>query len=160
MKTILFDLEETLIRSWDDPELLHRENPQLLPWIRQQGTFRAGLLSMAVWDFKDLVAFNTRPHMRLFIEEQFGFEFDDQLIFLEHHILNMARKQLLMPFLERDDLGSFLRKKEFAELIWNHRFKIPNHELILLDDTVDNLTIVDRDIENCQLTLANPKRFS
>ena len=160
MRTILFDLEETLIRDWfEDPSLKHVDNPNLIPWIEQQKPFEAGLLSMAVWDERDLAVFNNRSNLRPFIEKTFKFKFKDDLIFLEKDVLDLARKQTCIPFLDRESFGDFFKKKEMMELIWKDRFLSSNSELILLDDTVMDLEIKASKINNCVLRLINPNHI-
>lgn len=153
-KTILFDLELTLIESWEDPTLLDEKIPGLMPWIKRQGAFKAGLLSFAVWDEKDLKKFN--KNLRNPLEEHFGFQFDDSLIFLRDTMLEKTRIWERMPFLSTDDFSDFFKKRKAVEDLWLHEFQFPNTELILLDDTVPNLTVQANDLDHCRLTLVNP----
>ena len=156
--TILFDLEKTLIedldgRGWKSAVLLTEQNPHLQSWIDRQKPFRAGLLSFAVWDDDDLAGFNA--HLRPFLEERLGFVFDDELMLTKQNLLAKTRLWENMPFLDASDFDDFFRKRVSVENIWLHEFQKPDHTLILLDDTVPNLTTTS-DVPGCVLKMIDP----
>ena len=151
---IFFDLELTLIEDWSNPLLQHHANPALIPWIKQQGDFKAGLLSFAVWNERDLTVFNRT--LRKDIEDVFGFSFDDGLMLIKDQLLAKTRTWEKMPFLSADDFSDFFNKRKAMEDLWLHEFQQPNTRVILLDDTVPNFTISSDEVDNCHLQLVNP----
>lgn len=154
---VLFDLEETLIEDWSNPILLIDQIPRLTRWINKHKPFRAGLLSMAVWEDRDVAKFNRR--LRPFIEETFGFTFEDELIFTRDRLLEWTRETLKMPFLDADDFTAFNKKPEMIMEVWR-RIRKPRQRLVFLDDTVENLTIIANDVVDCTLVMVDPKSES
>lgn len=155
---VLLDLEQTLIEDWSNPVLQHEANPSLLPWFKSLGDFQAGLLSFAVWNEEDLKVFNR--NLREPLEQTFGFQFQNDLIFLKDDLLTRFRIWLNMPFLDQSDFSDFFNKRRSMEDLWLHEFQQPHTRLILLDDTVPNITLHSDDVENCQLQLINPLSVS
>jgi hypothetical protein len=159
MNTILLlDLDNTIIWDWtDNPRLMCSRFPILKEWVISQlgHNTRVGLLSWAVWDSKDLKTFN-EDGIRQDIEMTHGFKFDDSLIFPLDDILAMFHKWLKMPFLSRNDLTKFVKKRQMVEEMWLRMWNQPNTKVILFDDTVPNLTLWHNDVENCSLELVDP----
>lgn len=152
-KIILFDLENTLINAWDDPRPMEVMIPLIPEWIHNEKPFKAGLFSFAVWHDKDLNTFNNK--MREDVERVFDIEFDDDLIFLRDELLSTFRNILHMPFLDSDDLHSFFNKSMIVQQLWEHEWvhKFEETELILLDDTVHDMTMK---CNKSTLRLVNP----
>lgn len=154
---ILFDLEETLIDDWSLRNLLHEDNIHLQPWINQQGTFRTGLLSFAVWDDNDVEVFN--KELRGCLEHTFNITFDDQLIFTKNILLEHIRVWDKKPFLSACDFDDFFNKRQMIEMVWLHMFQQPNTHLMLLDDTVPDVHMTSLNVPECHLTMVNPKNL-
>ena len=153
---IFFDLEETLIEEWPIAHLMTERIPGLRPWIARQQPFRAGLLSFAVWDDADVQRFNAS--MRPFLEEQFSFVFEDDLILTKTALLHKTRIWDRMPLLSMDDFDDFFNKRRSMEDLWLHEFQRPDTHVILLDDTIPDLTITSH-LPNCRLSLVNSKNL-
>lgn len=156
-KIILFDLELTLINDWENRRLMIDENPGLLPWIKGEGEFRAGLLSCAVWDESDLVSFQEELQDR--IEQVFGFKFDPSLFLTRDMMMEKIRVWSRMPFLSSEDFSDFFKKREIVEMFWLNQFNQEGVELVLLDDTVPNLTMVNNDVAGNTCRMVNPLRW-
>lgn len=151
---VLFDLEETLIESWENPRLLHEENPSIQKWLSTLGAFQSGLLSFAVWDEKDLNTFNKT--LREPLEKTFGIEFSDPLMFIKTDLLIKNRVWENKPFLDMNDFDDFFKKDTTMFALWKNEFQRPNTRVILLDDKVLNTSFKALDVENCELQTINP----
>jgi len=159
MNTILLlDLENTIIWDWtDDPRLMCARFPVLKEWVCSHlgPETRVGLLSMAVWDERDLDIFNTRG-IRHDIEITHKFKFDDELIFIRDELLPKFREWLKMPWLDADDFTAFMKKTEMVMHLWLKELAKPDTKVILFDDTVPDLVITHSTIPNCTLELVDP----
>lgn len=151
---ILFDLEQTLIDDWSSRELWDQRNPAIKKWLASMGPFAAGLLSFAVWDAQDLNEFNRC--LRAPIEQAFGFEFNEQFLFIKNDLLARARVWERKPFLDSSDFDDFFNKRKIVEDLWLNEFQQPHTQVVLLDDTVPNICVVADDVDNCRLQLVNP----
>jgi FMN phosphatase YigB (HAD superfamily) len=155
VKIVLFDLEETLIESWEDPTLLCGQFPKILSWVKEQGDFRAGLFSWAVWDANELKKFN--KGLRQQIEEVHGFRFDDELMFTRNFFLNKFREWFMMPWMDCDDFTAFFKKRQAIEEVWLRMFDQPNTELVFIDDTIPSMMLIRDDVEHNTLQLVDVK---
>lgn len=159
MNTILLlDLENTIIWDWtDNPTLMCSRFPILKEWVCSHlgPDTRVGLLSMAVWDSRDVNVFNN-DGIRQDIENTHKFKFDDELIFTRDDLLLKFREWFKMPFLDANDFTSFFKKTEMIMHLWLNEFSKPDTKVILFDDTVPNLVIKHSTMDNCSLELVDP----
>lgn len=146
---VLLDLEETLIKSWDEPvwiptgdnvtKFLHGE------WTGDPTPFqgRMGLMSWAVWDEGDKRKFN--EELRPELEERLRFKFSDELVFSMEDWASMVLEASGLK-LERSDLFDMCKKEDVL-------FKLRKHKLFhhtstwLLDDAVAKFDII-QNIDN------------
>lgn len=136
MDVILFDLEETLIDSWDQRNLLV-ENVEKIKeqLIGELGSnLRFGIFSWAIWNEDDREDFNQT--LRGPLEEALGIKFDPEMIFsmqsIADLILKFRRKKLSI-----EDVFDLFGKEEC--LLTLHRFNHFNCETVaLVDDRVDH----------------------
>jgi hypothetical protein len=158
---IFFDLENTLIWDWiDNPRLMCSRHPEISDWIKAQGTFRAGLFSWAVWNDHDVEVFNRPGGIRDDIEITHKFKFDDNLIITRDLLFDKFRVWLKMPFLRHsDEVFDFFKKRQTIQELWLREFNQPNTRVILLDDTVEPMTMINHRVENNRLELVDPWSF-
>jgi hypothetical protein len=140
-KIIFFDLENTLIPDWfeDRNSLIFLQHPILREWIVNQLPFRAGLFSFAVWDDQDVITFNKT--LRKQIEQKLFFEFEDDLILTKREVKDWINEWMKTPWNTADDNSSTFKKDGLMQLIWRFKFNQDDTQIILLDDTVDDMLI-------------------
>lgn len=126
----------------------------LRDWIFDQFPFTAGLLSFAVWHDQDVTEFNKA--IRPMIETHLHFKFNDEWIITKEQIKNWLNEWNKTPFNDADDNASTFKKEGVMMAIWKHMFKEPNTRVILLDDTVEDMTIIRSNVENNSLVFVNP----
>lgn len=157
---ILFDLENALIWDWtEDRRLMCSRFPEISEWIRDQGDFRAGLFSWAIWNDKDLAEFNERGGVRDDIEITHKFKFEDDLIITRGQLCDRFRVWFKKPWIRDDDFIDFFNKTMAIQALWEREFDQPNTRVILFDDTVKNITMTRTCVENNTLELVNPWLF-
>jgi hypothetical protein len=140
-KIIFFDLENTLIPDWieDRHSLIFLQHPILREWIINQMPFRAGLFSFAVWDDNDVKIFNNT--LRKLIEEKLFLNFEDDLIITKKEVKDWINEWNKTPWNSADDNSSTFKKDGLMQQIWRFKFNQNNTQIVLLDDTVDDMVI-------------------
>lgn len=137
---VLVDLEETLIKSWDEPDLIETAHnvKKFLDgsWLGEPAPFRAklGLMSWAVCNDEEKAKFNAK--LRPFLEEFLQFRFSDELILSMHEYADLVF-QATNCHVSRYDLYDICKKEDVL-------FKLRKHPMFhhacvwLLDDVVAN----------------------
>jgi len=158
---IFFDLENTLIWDWtDNRDPMWLKHPEITEWIFAQGDFRAGLFSWAIWNPKDIAEFSEEGGVREAIETTHQFQFEDDLIITRGMLGDRFRKWFkTMPWVSDDDWFEFFKKRQTIQELWLHEFNQPNTRVVLLDDTVENVTMINNSVENNRLELIDPWTF-
>lgn len=142
---VLLDLEETLIKSWNEPEwvgagnnvmkFLHGEwLPHPIPMNCQ-----LGLMSWAVWDEVDKKTFN--EDLRPWLEDRLRFKFDDNLIFSMDDWSRLVFEATKCK-VTRQDLFDICKKEDVL-------FKMRKHPMFhhattwLIDDVVSKMELIE-----------------
>ena len=154
MKTtrVFLDLEETIIESWGNPVLVNHQ--RINKFLKKLDITHVGIFSFAIWDENDKRNF-----------DRFGIK-DTIENALEVRINNV----LTIPDIAKEVFwkqGMVISINEFIT-IWGKqrafidwammqpRFDEGDMEFILIDDVVQNLTILDRDSNGSfKITLFN-----
>lgn len=159
MKTILLlDLENTIIWDWiENDTLMCARFPILKEWVCSHlgPNTQVGLLSWAIWNQHDLDEFSRRG-IRNDIEVTHGFKFNDDLIFTRDNMLNRFKEWKKLPFLDADDFMTFFKKQEISIELWQRLFNQPDTEVIVFDDTLQDMVLTNSNVENNTLRLVNP----
>ncbi len=138
---LLLDLELTLIQSWEEPDWLEENANKIKNFINSQNFDSFGLFSLAVWEDKDVVKFNS--FLRPIIEKELGINFDDMWILTKTKIIQKVRQNTKLAFFGQDinDFDFFLQKDHLLTfLILNNAW--PNTNITLIDDTVKNCNLI------------------
>lgn len=150
-KTIcFFDLEETLINEWGEFFIVNEKKvSKFIKTLPNNTEF--GLFSFAVYNQKDLDLFN-KEH-KDFIQNVFGFKFDDNLLFtVEDIISNIKKIKKTLKFDFKDFFDFFDKESSFSLMSKLNEFK--NCHLILVDDLVNNIELFNKDL-NVKVTFIN-----
>lgn len=141
-KTILFlDIEETIIKSLDEPDLIIDNMHKIKDFIHKEKPDEINIFSFGLWTNEDRDRFN--KNIKNFIEEKLEIKFKNIPTLSE--INKVTFKQNNISKIEIDDIeiitlmGKF---KTFIEFCFNN---FTNTKCILIDDTVPNTTITNRD---------------
>lgn len=139
MEHIAFlDLEETIIDNWDTFFPVNVE--KVKKWINEQpfGT-KFGCFSFAVYDEKD-----KQKLWRVMndLEMEFGFVFEPELIFTVDTMRRVIAHHLKLLDVTRDEVISVF-KKEQAFTLFSKQACFNGKSLTLLDDTVQDITIIN-----------------
>lgn len=151
---VLLDLEMTLIRSWDDPQLLLSNIEKIKQLIPKNA--RLGLFSWAIYDDRDLERFEKQ--LQPVIEEHLGICFDDGLLWSMDDICQQlawyGRKVLT-----REDLFDCFGKAEILFLLTRCHPSFTGCQVSLIDDTVEHGLIWHSLQNGCTAQLINIDRI-
>ena len=160
--TVFLDLEETLLDTWQDGNLLevglHRTR-ELLKRVRStDNRVRVGLMSWAVWDQKDKDDFNSR--FRPFLEAELRTNFDDRLVWSmdnwAERVFKFGKKKL-----DRQDLFDMFQKEEVLfKLARCADPEFRNTAVFLVDDRVSHGLIVRVPEHECSVQLLNVNQLA
>lgn len=142
MTIALFDLEETLIESWDDPIILVHNVQKIRNHVKRcidlgETQLAFGIFSWAIWNEKDKLTFKLT--MQDDLEHALGFMFDPNFVFdmeqISDIVLNVRKKKL-----SKSDMFDLFGKEEcLLSMLRGNFFK--GQDVILFDDVVDNMEI-------------------
>jgi hypothetical protein len=90
------------------------------------------------------------------IETNLHFKFNDEWIITKTQIKDWLNLWNKTPFNTADQNALTFKKEGIMMAIWKHKFKEPNTRVILLDDTVEDMTIIRSNVENNSLIFVNP----
>jgi len=139
-KRVFVDLEETLVRSWDNPVAInHRE---VVSFTMKHGE-EVELFSFAVWDDNDVEKF--REKMQAGIEKEFGIKIIK--VWPCSEIFKRVRHWTGVQFEDHEVASIWGKERGFEDFC--HSLGNPDTEFVLLDDTVRNKTIClpDRNVK-------------
>lgn len=135
-KSLFIDLEGTVIGSWNDPRLINEDSVR--KFIRWQDVDHVNIFSFAIWTQKDLEQFHR------VLQPQLESALDTRIINVPMVADMMAvdTDQTSMVF---DNACDFIttRTKKDAFIAWVNT-NWPQHDCILVDDVVPDITITDR----------------
>lgn len=133
---IFLDLEETVINNWDDGFLVN--STKLRNFLKCQRVSEVGIFSFAVWNKDDFDRFD-RVHRRV-IERAL-----DCAVKSCPTVDEMMSADKEMTRVHFDNLSEFMgiRGKVGAFTNWCRRHNL--QKTMLVDDTVPNIDIIDRD---------------
>ena len=140
MTTLWFDLEATLIESWDNPVFIN--TGKIFNFLREFPCDEIGIFSFAIWNDEDREHFN--QHFRVAIEEMFGIR-----------IVHIPTKQELFQAIKKnhkcqfsfEDFHDFWSKENgFSD--WIRATNLGTH--ILIDDMVEDCELK---FKNCHIIM-------
>lgn len=140
MTTLWFDLEATMIESWDKPFIINQE--KIFNFLREFPCDEIGIFSFAIWDDKDREHFN--KHFKVVLEELFGIR-----------IVHIPTKQELFQAIKKangkqfdfQDFFDFWGKENgFSD--WIRATQTGTH--ILIDDMVEDC---EMKFKNCHIIM-------
>lgn len=137
---IFFDLEQTLIESWEVPVVDNIEKIHNL--LKDVQCREFGLFSFAIWSPEDRAEFINRIAPR--IHDAFGISFNPNLIPTKREVHQKIKLDCKEMFISRQSL-SFedfveLWSKDRAFIDWS-RASFTNKNIALVDDVVSDCTL-------------------
>lgn len=146
---LFLDLEGTIIRSWHDPEIINLE--KIKGYIREFGVTKVCIFSYAIRNETDQATFEKQ--YRGFLEEKLGVTIT-QVPTVEHikqPCLKFYPKAV--PMYDFEFVNVWTKQRAFIDNC-THRYITDNAVCVLLDDVVQNMTMV---IEDKNLTIRTIK---
>jgi hypothetical protein len=128
MTTLWFDLEATVIKSWDTPFIINQE--KIFDFLKLFPCDEIGIFSFAIWDDKDRAFFNAqmKPHL----EAMFGIRISH--VPTKQELFQAIKKANKKQF-DFDDFCDFWGKENgFSD--WIRATNTGTH--ILIDDMVED----------------------
>lgn len=140
MTTLWFDLEETLIESWDKPFVINQE--KIFNFLKEFPCDEIGIFSFAIWDDKDREFFNFQ--MKMNIEETFGIKISR--VSTKQELFQAIKNNHRCQFSFEDFHDFWDKEKCFVD--WIRKTNFGTH--ILIDDMVEDCEIK---FKNCNIIM-------
>lgn len=165
---VFLDLEETIIDTWQDGNILGHGVDRICEFINgkdkwfQNNTILApatpllnmklGLMSWAVWDHKDKEAFNTRfrPHL----EQLLDCKFDDRFVLSMDDWAQLIFRHFNKKF-SRQDLFDIFSKPEVLFALARTNPDFHKSTVFLIDDAYEHLMTFKSPRNKCHVEIRN-----
>ena len=140
MTTLWFDLEQTLIESWDKPIIINQE--KIVNFFKEFPCDEIGIFSFAIWDDKDREVFEFQIKPR--IEETFGIKISH--VPTKQELFHAIKKNHKCQFSFEDFHDFWDKEKGFVD--WIRATNSGTH--ILIDDMVEDC---EMKFKNCEIIM-------
>ena len=142
MTTLWFDLEATMIESWDKPFIINQE--KIVNVLKEFPCDEIGIFSFAIWDDKDRDTFNFK--FKANIESTFGIKISH--VPTKQELFQAIKKNHKCQFTFDDFFDFWGKENGFSD--WVRATQTGTH--ILIDDMVEDC---EMKFKNCHIIMKN-----
>lgn len=135
---VLVDLEETLIKSWQEPHLLPGRATMVKDFLIAHPGAQMGLMSWAVYHDRDMQVFceDMQPMLETFLEHTFSRRWTLPLDRWGQELFGCTGKRL-----PREELFDVFGKVDVLLALARHHPEWVGQEVVLFDDAFGDLTL-------------------